>query len=188
MSSRMKWLVGLLAVSLVLNIFIVGAFLGQRMIKPEKRYYAPPIDFNLKKFGEHLTKEERRRVRTLIKSQRHALSASYKALRETEKEIIRQITAPEIDHAVLGEALKDHGARVQKLHAPLQHVLLEMVDELDHETRQKLGADMFKWRHKAGKKPKGHRHKKSCEGQEDGRHHSSHKEGHPPPPPPQSER
>lgn len=184
MSSRMKWLVGLLAVSLVLNVFVLGAFLGKRMIKPEKRYYAPPIDFNLKKFGEHLTREERTRVRTLIKSQRHALSASYKALRKTEKEIIQQIIAPEIDHEALGAALKAHGKQVQKLHAPLQHVLLEMVDELDHETRQKLGADMFKRRHKAGKKPKGHRHGRSCEGQEDGRHHPSHKEGHLPPPPP----
>lgn len=182
MSNRMKWLVGFLAVSVVLNIFVLGAFLGQRMIKPEKRYYAPPIDFNLKRFGEHLTKEERRRVRSLIKSQRHALSDSYKALRETEKEIIQQITAADIDHAALEAALKDHGARVQKLHAPLQNVLLEMVGDLDHETRQKLGADMFKRRHKAGKKPNGHRHKNSCEGDGRGKHRSQHPEGHPPPP------
>ncbi|MFC3053702.1 periplasmic heavy metal sensor [Kordiimonas pumila] len=148
MDKKVKWILLALGASLLANIFLGGIFLGHEFRKPPSPHREPPMDFNLKRFSENLTKEERQKVRILMKSQRQALSEGYRALRDTERKISELIMAESVDKKALKEAFDQHGQQVQKLHQPLQDVLFEMVVEMDHATRQKMGADMFDRRRK----------------------------------------
>jgi len=144
MGKKVKWLVGVLVVSLLVNVFVFGSMLGNELHKKERRHQSPPIDFNLKKFGKFLSKEDHKKVRSLVKAQRKDLGVSYRSLRKTEKTIVELISAEVVDREALEKALKDRGEQVQKLHTPLQNVFLEMVTELDYDTRKKLADDLFR--------------------------------------------
>jgi len=126
-------------------VFLAGTFIGSQIRSPKEKFHMAPIVFNLNRFSEHLTKGERTKVRKLIKVQGQNMRARYTAVREAAETVSSLIMAEEIDREALEAAMHEHRKRVQDMHIPMQSVLLEMVMELEYATRQKLGADMFKY-------------------------------------------
>lgn len=147
MSSKMKWILGILGVSLALNVFALGLYIGKgaRAILPHRERAAPPPPaFNFKRLERNLPKEERKKVRALLGEQRQDLRERHRKLRATEQEIKEIILADTVDMEALERALKEHSARAQEMHEPMRWVLLQMVAQLDVEARKKIVEDMFR--------------------------------------------
>lgn len=145
MAKNSKWLVPILGLSLAVNLFVAGLMLGKSFNdtphRPERK---PRVDFDMQRFGPHLNQNERKKVRNILRDEREALSERYQSVKQSEEQIKSLISARQVDRQALLQALKDHGALMQQLHAPMQKVMMEVVAELSQETRQKMAGDMFK--------------------------------------------
>jgi len=145
MATDRKWLVPLLGLSLAVNVFIAGVMLGKKIqVPPPQPDRAPRVDFNLQRFSPHLSQAEHQKIRRILRSERGALAERYKSVRASEDRIKSLISAEQVDRQALLQALKAHGALMQQLHAPMQRVMMEVIAELSHETREKMAGDMFK--------------------------------------------
>ncbi|MEX0298077.1 MAG: periplasmic heavy metal sensor [Kordiimonas sp.] len=146
MTGKMKWILGILGVSLVLNVFALGLFVGKgaRTVVPTRERMAPPADFNFKRLERNLPEGERQKVRKLLREKSGDLRRGYRALREVEKEIKAIVLAETVDVKALKEVLTKHGEQAQALHEPMRWVILETIAGLDFETRKKIVEDMFR--------------------------------------------
>jgi len=145
MNNKTKWILIVLGLSLVLNIFAIGIFIGQgaKMVFPQ-RHMAPPIDFNLKRLERSLSPEERVKVRTLLREKRHDIQQRYKALMVTEQKIKEIILSPVVDKNLLDRVLIEHGQKTQSIHEPMRRIVLETIADLDLEARQKIMQNLFR--------------------------------------------
>lgn len=153
MDKKFKWLLTFLAASLVLNIFLIGLEIGEEVKRQGPRHISQPIIFSLKRLSRHMSDEEHEKAHRLVEEKRPILRKNYHMLRDSEKKIRDLVEAPVVDREALSLALHEHGVRLQALHVPLKDVLLEMVEELDFETRKKMSADMFRPYRKKGVRP-----------------------------------
>lgn len=145
MAKNNKWLIPILGLSLAVNLFIGGIMLGKSFNDPPSRPgRGPRVDFDMQRFGQHLSQTERKKIRKIFRDERGALSDHYHSVKQSEEQIKKAISAPQVDRQALLKALKDHGALMQQLHAPMQRVMMEVVAELSQETRKKMAGDMFK--------------------------------------------
>lgn len=147
MTGKIKWLVAILALSLAANVFVAGMMLGKEARRgPPPHGGKPGIDFNIKRFGKYLNEEERAKVRKILRSERRELGGRYRAVKTSERRIKDLIAAEQVDRSALLEALEAHAALMRELHGPMQRVMMEVIAELDHNTRSQLADEMFKRR------------------------------------------
>ena len=148
MTRNMKLILGILGVSLALNVFAMGLYIGKgfRHPSPHKMMMRPSLDFNLKKIERHLDPENRKKVKMLLKEQRHELMKRYRDLGALEKKIKATISAETVDKEALVAALAELAEQKQKLHSPRREVILQVIAELDLETRKVLAESMFRKR------------------------------------------
>jgi len=147
MATQGKWLVPALALSLAVNVFIAGVVLGKRINPPRPSPGGvPAVDFNMKRFGQHLTRDERQKVRKVLRAQRGVMVERYQLVKESERRIKDLVSAPQVDREALMAAFEQHGALMQQMYSPMQQAMMEIVADLSHETRQKLADSMFKRR------------------------------------------
>ena len=145
MTAKIKWLVAILVVSLSANIFVAGIMLGKGFRDgPRVRGGDPVVDFNIKRFGKYLGKDERKKIRKILHDQRGELGGRFHEVKISKRRIKQLIAAKEVDREALLEALESHAALMQKMHEPMQRVMMEVIAELDFETRLKVAEDMFK--------------------------------------------
>jgi len=146
MASNMKWLIPVLAISLATNVFIAGMVLGKNIHHPvpSRPHGEPGIDFNFKLVGQYLSKDERQKVRKVMKDQRGGLSERYRLMKDSEQHVKNLISAEEVDRVALFAALEKHSELMQQMHEPMQRAMMEVIAELGQETREKIAADMFK--------------------------------------------
>lgn len=148
MTGKMKWLFSILGVSLILNVFALGLFVGKgaRIAVPtdRERMALPPADFNFKRLENNLPIDQREKVRRLIREKSRDLRKGYGALRETEQQIKKIVLAETVDQEALREALVKHSELSRGLHDPMRWIMLETIAGLDFETRKKLVNDMFR--------------------------------------------
>ena len=174
MTGKMKWLFSILGVSLILNVFALGLFVGKgaRIVVPtdRERMTPPPADFNFKRLEHNLPMDQREKVRKLIREKSRELRQGYGALREAEQHIKKIVLAETVDADALREALVKHSELSRGLHDPMRWIMLETIAGLDLETRKKLINDMFR-----GPRTKRLRSGPSL-------HRRPHPEGHRPPP------
>ena len=157
MAFKVNWLHGVLAASLATNIFIGGYVLGKE-IRPDR----PPREhrmggrelFNMRHLAAYLPEEKRAELTALMKGHRADLRESFHDIRETEKKVRVLLLADTVDKVALRKALDELESKTRILHGPLKSILLDIVADLDLETRQKLSEDMYqrreKWRKKRG--------------------------------------
>ena len=148
MTRNMKLILAILGVSLMLNVFALGLYIGKgfRHPSPHKMMMRPSLDFNLKKIERHLDPESRKKVKVLLKKQHHELRKRYRDLGALEKEIKATISAETVDKEALVAALAELSEQKQKLHSPRREVILQVIAELDLETRKVLAESMFRKR------------------------------------------
>jgi len=157
MTAKIKWLVAILVVSLTANIFVAGMMLGKGFRDgPRMRGGDPVVGFNIKRFGKYLSKDERKKIRKILHSQRGELGGRFREVKISERHIKQLIAAKEVDREALLAALKSHAALMQKMHEPMQRVMMEVIAELDFETRSKMAENMFKHGGRRGIHGNGH--------------------------------
>lgn len=148
MSGKIKWIIGILGLSLALNVFALGLFIGKgaQQIVPNKDRVAPPppMDFNFRRLERNLSDEDRDKVRALLREKQADLRRGFRALRRAEREIKDIVLADTVDKEALKEALKKHSELGKDMIEPMRWVVLETISELDLETRKRVVEDMFK--------------------------------------------
>ncbi|MBL4837788.1 MAG: periplasmic heavy metal sensor [Kordiimonadaceae bacterium] len=157
MTRKMKWIVAILGVSLTLNVFALGLFIGKGFRPPHvyKKMARPSLDFNLKHMERHLAPKSRDKVRAILKKQHWELMKRYEDLNGLEKKIKALLSADTVDKKALKEALSAHAEQKQNLHWPRRRVMLEVIADMDLKARKKLAKDMFRkrgWKKKHMKK------------------------------------
>lgn len=156
MTTKIKWLIGILVVSLGVNIFVAGIMLGKgAKSRPVMRGGDPGIEFNIRRFSRHLGDEDRAKVREILRSERSALGNRYRDIKAGERRIRDLLSEPTVNKAALAEALDKHGEMVENMHKPMRRVMIEVIADLDMETRQKMAKDMFKRGKRRGSKGDG---------------------------------
>jgi uncharacterized membrane protein len=143
MELKNKWVYGLLLVSVALNIFVFGVWIGKgaRSVKGKP----PPsrLEFNIREIAKQLPLEAREDVRRFMQDNRKQLRETFEQRRQTEKLIRQLLTADVVDKEALRAALDAHTAHSIRLQAPVRGVLLGSISDLDKETRQKIAKTLF---------------------------------------------
>jgi len=149
MAFKMNWVHGALAASLAANIFAGGYLLGKE-IRPDR----PPMEkrmggkdlFSMRRLASYLPAEKRAELEALMKGHRDGLRENFDAIRESEDKVRSILLSDVVDKTALREALGELENRTRMMHGPLKAILLDIVADLDLETRQKLAEDMYKRR------------------------------------------
>lgn len=148
MSKSTKWVVVVLALSLALNVFVIGFALGKRVIGPKNN---PPTasgpstgGLNVRSLGKYLTPEERREARRLLAQNQDYLRERGRQLRQSERKIRELLTEQSVDMEELAAVVAEHESLMRDLHLTMRTEILMFAATLDHETRQKIAADLFR--------------------------------------------
>lgn len=149
MAFKMNWMHGALAASLAANIFAGGYLLGKE-IRPDR----PPHErrmggkelFSVRRLASYLPAEKQAELEVLMKGHRDGLRESFDAIRDSENKVRGILLSDVVDKNALRAALGELESRTRMMHGPLKAILLDIVADLDLETRQKLAEDMYKRR------------------------------------------
>jgi len=150
MTVKIKWLIAAFVVSLGLNVFVAGITIGKNYLghptgsHQRTQRIDPNVVFNVRRISQHLGEEDRLKMRKALQRQRMELRARYTAIQESQKRIKDLLKSIQVDKPALAAALESHTALVHDMRAPMNIVLLEVIAELDHETRVKMVDDFFK--------------------------------------------
>lgn len=144
MNGKFKWIVSLLAVSLLANIFAVGMFLGKEFKGERTRKGKPPsVEFNLRRLGEHLSEEDQLAVRGIIRAERGDLRQLFRQMKDSEDTIRSLLTDEIVDKDALKLAIEGHAGLMQGMRRPFERILIEIVAELDQEKRKAVAEELF---------------------------------------------
>ena len=158
MLGKTKFLLILLGLSLALNVFFVGHYIGEKA-GPEKRKFdgRHSFSFNMRRVGNYLTDEQKHAVRELLHSKRPMLNESFREMKKTEAQIKALVGAETVDTEALAALLDERMQKMAVVHEPLKMMMLEFIPTLDWETRKKIADEMFKFeRRKKFRKHGGH--------------------------------
>ncbi|WP_262692366.1 periplasmic heavy metal sensor [Kordiimonas aestuarii] len=156
MAFKVNWVHGVLAASLAANLFAGGYLLGKE-IRPDRQHREHRMGgkelFNMRHLAAYLPEDKREDLKALMIGHRKDLRESFRGIRESEEQVRSILLAETVDKAALRAALGELESKTRMLHGPLKSILLDIVADLDLETRQKLAEDMYKrrkWRMKRG--------------------------------------
>ena len=181
MSKSMKWIVAVLALSLAVNVFVIGIAIGKRIVTgPDNAgvQTLKPVGpgtrgMNLRALGNYLSEEERQQARQILLDHRDFLRENGRRIHRIEQDIRDLISADMVDVDLLYAKVAELESLKQNTNVKAQSELLGFVATLDAETRQEIAKDLFR-RHRPGEGPPRHRFRD--------RRPPRGERGHPPPP------
>ncbi|MEM8800265.1 MAG: periplasmic heavy metal sensor [Pseudomonadota bacterium] len=145
---RPIWIWGLLAVSLGINMFLVGHWAGGRAadnrpsrVFDAKRQGPPPQDLVrgvLMAFSAELSKEDQRAIRQALSSRRKALVPQGRSLWEAQAKVDALLRAEVIDKDALRVAFQDLRQSTNALQKPLHEALIDVAGQLSPSVRNQL--------------------------------------------------
>ncbi len=143
MTKGMKWLIAALALSLAVNIFVVGVTIGKKVSDhPGGGGIRGPRgggpSFNLRNMVRVLPPEAQEQVKDMMREERRKLRGNYEARRAANREIIEIITAEDVDVEALSRAIDKVTDNTTALAAPIHRVMLEIVPTLSVEERREF--------------------------------------------------
>ncbi|WP_262693477.1 periplasmic heavy metal sensor [Kordiimonas aquimaris] len=158
MSKQTKWVAIALALSIAVNIFMVGLSLGKNLIGGKQNGRPPHAEgLNARALGRYLSDDERTAMRDLLDGERREIGRSMRRLRQNEEEIRAVFRAEEINQKKLQDLIAEHETLVTESRAKLQRKLFDFMATLDPETRRALADDLFKPPHRRGRGADGRR-------------------------------
>ncbi len=149
MAFKVKWIHGALAVSVAANLFVGGYLLGKELAPERHHKGKPPYSkdiFSMRKLAGYLPDEKREELRALISDHRKDLRDNFREVRRLEERVRFILMAETVDKTALSNALDELETKTRSLHGPIRGILLDIVADLDYETRQKLGRDIYQRR------------------------------------------
>lgn len=149
MLGKTKLLLVLLGLSLALNVFFVGSFIGKKAGPEMRKFHGrPSVSFNMRRIGQYLTEEQKREMKDLLHSKRPVLNAGFREMKKTEAKIKALVAAETVDREALAALLDERLEKMTVVHEPLKMMMLEFIPSLDWETRKKVAEEMFKFEHR----------------------------------------
>ncbi len=146
MLGKTKFLLILLGLSLALNVFFVGHYIGGKTGMKKVRFDGKPsFAFNMRRIGSYLTDEQKVAVRELLHSKRPILNSGFRDMKKTEAQIKALVAAETVDKEALEALLDERLKKMAVVHEPLKMMMLEFIPSLDWETRKKISEEMFKF-------------------------------------------
>jgi len=145
MSKQIKWTVAALALSVAVNIFMVGLALGKNIVGGKPNARSPHTEgLNARSLGRYLSDEERADMRNLLDSERRQISRNMRRLRQSEEDIRAVFRAETMDTEKLRSLIDEHEMLVTDSRAKVQRKLFNFMATLAPETRRALADDLFK--------------------------------------------
>jgi len=134
-----RWVVWLLAASLVLNAF----FLGMLAIDAWQRYAAAPegpraLTFELRRLADGLSEESREQVATALQAIRPQVEARLERVRALRREILAEAARPEPDRSAIDARLERLRAEIAALQQEVQAATYDTLLALPPEARADL--------------------------------------------------
>ncbi len=152
MSKSLKWVVAALALSLAVNVFIIGVVIGKQVSGPAASQNEvagkPPRPsmggMNMRALGRYLSDEEKEAARRILSEHRDAFRANGRMIAVVEQEIRALISAETVDVDALYAKLAELESFKQNMHVTAQSAILGFVATLDVETRRAIAQDLFR--------------------------------------------
>jgi uncharacterized membrane protein len=154
MELKSKWVYGLLIVSVALNIFVFGVWIGKGALTVSGKPPPPRLEFSIREITRQLPPEARKDVHRFMRSNRKQLRETFRERRETEKLIRKLLSADVVDKEALRAALDAHTSHSIRLQAPVREVLLGSVADLDKDLRKKIAKTLFMLKAKPERRPR----------------------------------
>ncbi len=143
MTPKIKMLVILLGVSLAANIFVMGTMIGKEL-RPTAPHAGPPMmDFNMKRLDQYLDKSDRSKIHMALKNHRSEMRQSFQKMRASEQRIKELMSAETLDKEALLKAFEAHTSLKERLHTPMQKLMVDVIADLNVSARKHLARAMF---------------------------------------------
>lgn len=142
---RGGWLAVILLLSLGLNVFLGGIFVGRLLSSPDdpprlaKAEKAAPAGRFLKRLTANLEAADRETVMSSVKAHAPELQAAQREVRKARRAVMRGIRATPFDRAALEEAVATLRARQSAIQTIMQGAVVDAIAKLPDEARQRLG-------------------------------------------------
>lgn len=135
-----RWVVWLLAASLVLNAF----FLGMLAIDAWQRHAVPErpraLTFELRRLADGLSEESREQVATALEAIRPQVEARVERVRALRREILAEAARPEPDRSAIDARLERLRSEIAALQEEVQAATYDVLLALPPEARADLPA------------------------------------------------
>lgn len=133
-----------LAVSLALNIFAGGVFIGGLLRGPKPFHgMRPDVDFSLRRMGAVLPEAERDALRARFRTERRKLADVFRERRRVQEKLHAVITAETVDPEALSALMAQYADLRGQLETPIRHIMADVIPRLDRETRIRLAGRLF---------------------------------------------
>ncbi len=146
MNGSTRWLAAALVASIILNIFFAAFLVGRHFWHDGERHgherhgETLTMRLELKALGAALSEEARRALRESMRARRDEVLPKIEAIHAARDEIIRLLSAEELDAAAL-EAAFDRLARgLVDLQRPLEETILEAAGRMTPAERRRMAA------------------------------------------------
>ncbi|RMD88632.1 MAG: periplasmic heavy metal sensor [Alphaproteobacteria bacterium] len=144
MNGSRKWLVAALVASIILNIFFAAFLVGRSVWHDGGRHRHAhhgetlTMRLELKALGATLSGEARRALGDSMRARRDEVLPRIAAIHEARREIIRLLSAPELDEAALRAAFDRLAEGLVALQRPLEETILEAATRMTPEERRRM--------------------------------------------------
>lgn len=146
MPTKQKIIYAVLAVSLALNLFMLGAAghtaMKWRAIKNDSGWVEKRLDRAEENVTRHLQGDDKELARRVFKERRPQLLTALRELRAARKDFRASLSADDPDPQSIAAALDRSQAAAQRLNENLHGALRDMGLGLSPEARQKIAAHM----------------------------------------------
>ncbi len=135
MSTRIKWL---LALSLVLNVFLVGGIAGGMYRWWSMGPQTAAVQRSLRLAAEALPAERRDAFRDTLRDARRDIQPTVRAARESRRELVRLLGAPQFDRTAIEAELGRARQADAVIRARVEREVVEFASTLPEEERSKF--------------------------------------------------
>ncbi len=130
---KSRWLLLLLGISLVGNLFWVGTLIGQNHSRE-----APPVRFTLRQLERNLPNEIRQELRATMELRRNELTRLNQRRQKANQRVARLMEETEVNHSAFQAAITEREQANHAFNLATTEVLSEIIPKLDVETRRRL--------------------------------------------------
>ncbi len=135
MTRTVKWLIGGLSVSLMLNLLIVGFVAGRMAYGP---HHPGGPGFSLDRMAARLAPESREVVKTVIKKHHDEISSAVRTMHKARQAVREAMTADELDSASANIAFANLRHASTAMQTAIQGAMIEVASRLPADERAKL--------------------------------------------------
>ena len=165
----------ILGVSLALNLFLGGLWIGAKMAGGQKVSNHPPLEFNMRKLRYAIQGDKAIEFRRVLREQMGEVRGQMEAQREVYKELGKALAAEDVDIERVRQLLEAQRAHSGEFRRPMHEALLAVLPQMTKEERLKLVEALSQH---------GPRYRKKRDGNGEGERRTKRRMGDQPTPPP----